>query len=277
MRVAVIGCGSIGTRHARNLKALGHWVSAFDTDAEKAFRLAVQCHGDPKQAAFCPTDNWRMFGPRDQFDAVFICTPASTHAAVASELLEVGYVGPLYVEKPLAMSVEEAEIFRVWPHPVVMVGYNWRWNRDLLEFREQSGSIEFLHFVCATRIADWPGRAYGDPLLECSHEIDLVRWWLGEFDVEMAGGRSGGFFLQSRDAVVDLWWNVAPPRRLFSAKNTRGLSRTLIPSPASIDDSYRSAIREFLCCVASRRVPSCTVADGIAVLNTVARARELAA
>ena len=35
MRFLIVGCGSIGERHLRNLKSLGHNVYGFDSDLKK--------------------------------------------------------------------------------------------------------------------------------------------------------------------------------------------------------------------------------------------------
>lgn len=276
MRVAVIGCGSIGTRHARNLKALGHWVSTFDTDAEKAFSLAVECHGDPKTAAFCPTDNWRIFGPRDRFDAVFICTPASTHGEVASELLELGYIGPLYVEKPLATSIDEAEIFRVWPNLVLMVGYNWRWNFEVGMWWKAAATGQMptrVSFQCETDYASWPGSGYGDPVLECSHEIDLAYALLGESLRLTRAQRNGpaGLILDFINddiitATVDLHWAARQSGRRFTARAGEAVFKEE-PSQASIDLSYIDAVQHFLSCIEAKRRPDCSMEDGIRVLQ----------
>jgi predicted dehydrogenase len=158
MRVAIFGGGSIGARHAMNLRNSGVLTCVLDVD--------------PTRGA-AP----EMFDPRWP-DAVIIATPAATHEAVATTLLACGYSGPLFVEKPLALR-SAAPVFRDWPHPVTMVGYNWRFHPEVAPLSALLASGGTLHLDMRTDIAKWPGAAYSDPLLECSHEVDLAYAWLG--------------------------------------------------------------------------------------------------
>src|SRR4051812_6503503 len=89
---------------------MGHDVDRFDVDAQ------------------------RGCSPADftSADAALICTPASTHEYMAQLLLAIGYRGPLFVEKPLTLpEYPKASVFRTWPHPVTMVGYNWRFHPEV--------------------------------------------------------------------------------------------------------------------------------------------------
>lgn len=274
MRIAVIGCGSIGSRHARNLTAMGHRVCLSDVDVPKMTALAGTLHahggtGDPKR-----------------LDGLMICTPASTHAAVARELLDVGYFGPLFVEKPLACSVEECAIFRSWPHQRVQLGYNWRYNRELEAFRKTlADDYRNLHYVCTTQMRAWPGRGYTAPLLECSHEIDLALCWNPALRLDDAGPLSTGAWLELRsldaNALIELAWD-APSDRWMTARRPNGTLALCHPSAASVDQSYYDELRAWVWAIEHAQAPGArvgsSVEDGIAVLRIVEQAqRRLAA
>lgn len=99
VRVALIGCGRWGRNIARVLARLGALEVIIDPagDALAGFagELGVPVVSD-LDAAFS-----------DNIDAVAIAAPAVDHAHLARRALEAGK--PVFVEKPLALKVEEAE------------------------------------------------------------------------------------------------------------------------------------------------------------------------
>jgi predicted dehydrogenase len=283
VRVAVIGCGSIGTRHAQNLVALGHYPVLFDHDYERLGRASVAV-AQPN-GVFGETRLWHpeLLASSLPLDAALICTPASTHAAVARELLEIGYRGLLFVEKPLALSVDECQIFRRWPAPV-MVGYNWRWNTEVRNFFEQlRNGARWIRLRCATRIADWPGQAYADPLLECSHELDLARAWDPTLRLRFVTGPLSwcGCVIDLESAtnqvLIDLQWDAPAPHRHFSASLDTGEIVQFKPTPTAIDQSYIIELQAFLRTVDTGTPLGCTVDEAAAVLELVEAVRRRSA
>lgn len=272
MHVAVIGCGSIGSRHATNIKALGHSLLLFDQDTSRATAVAhsLDCG---------VVGGLRSLSSGGAFisdsDAVLICTPAFTHAAVARQLLEAGYRGPLFVEKPIAISVEECAIFEVWPHPTTMVGYNLRHHRLARGMRAMFRSPVSGSFAVASDMATWPGGSYAKPLLEYSHEIDLALWFGAPPQVNYAdrsddrafivlGGRGGW--------DVSVGWKSAEYRRLWSVYDGHAGFRHVFHSPKELGDQmYSDEIAHFLDC-AYIGVPTGTpFTDGISVLDVIAQ------
>ena len=235
MRVAIIGLGSIGQRHARNVQALGHTVLPFDVDQTRGQHLA-----------YLP----------NALDAAMICTPVATHAQVARDLLSIGFQRALFVEKPLAPSVADCAVFETWPHPNVMVGYNWRWNEDYwaLDQVAEEHPAAVRVYRCLTNMAHWPGQHYGDPLLECSHEIDLALKWLGETAVvDAADVTEDGALIRlrvgrDRRALVELRWAVEDDEvaRDYSLSTDSGSMFFVSPSATSIEASYVQLVRAFL-------------------------------
>lgn len=265
MILAIFGGGSIGQRHAANLRALGHCVHIYDTDPTRG--------GDPNR--FVP----------GIVQAVLICTPASTHAALAEQLLAKHYRGPLFIEKPLATKSDEP-IFQAWPHPTTMVGYNWRFFSEIAPLQHFARRGTTFHFVCDTDMRAWPGRSYGDPLLECSHEVDLALHWLGEPQAITGGPREGGAWLQlvqaRGESIVDLNWRSTPRRRITVLHEGVIRQRTTVRAEISTSgrefhQSYVSELREFLAAVKYERPSACPFADGLRVVEICERVQQLAA
>lgn len=119
MKALVLGCGSIGSRHARNLVALGLDVAVADVDPAAAATLA---------AAAGATRVTRDAAP--PFDLVVVATPTAGHVDDLAWALRRG--ADVFVEKPLAASLEGVATARALagehPDRVVMVGCNLRFS-----------------------------------------------------------------------------------------------------------------------------------------------------
>jgi predicted dehydrogenase len=106
VRFAVIGCGVIGRQHADSIAQLGKraaLVLAADEVAEVAKKFA-----DDRGVEYTTSVSDAL--GRNDIDAVAVCTPSGTHAALAVAALEAGK--HVVVEKPLDVSLEAAERVR---------------------------------------------------------------------------------------------------------------------------------------------------------------------
>ena len=290
MRVLIIGYGSMGGRHAANARDLGHEVMVLES--AEARREAAEVDGFG--ACINP-----LSVPLETVDAVVIATPAATHRKGVQYLRRDGYAGPLFVEKPLDVDDHMGHIAWHWFHPTAMVGYNWRFHPEVLQWRGSYGLPDSWHLVCETRMASWPGSDYSSPLLECSHELDLLRAWRGpEAKIVQAGEwHPDGRFIQFDNGdLVDVRWDKAPSRRFTASwlqrevthalvgggesKSGAHWTRTLSPCWAGemIEASYREEMRAFLSAAEARTpVPgAATIADGLAVVSLVLRVEEMA-
>lgn len=270
MRVGVIGCGSIGARHARNLVALGHMPILSDVDKRKSKRLAEELH------AVDGCDMWCA-----DADAVFLCTPAAQHARMAMELLAYyNYRGPLFVEKPLALSTEECDVFRSWPSKIQCVGYNWRFQQEVQGFLRVHRSARELWFHCATDIQAWPGQEYGDPILECSHDIDLAMGLVPDAFTLTANRAPSGMVMKftgdSKVVGVDLRWNEPDARRRYLARYADKTSSYMEPRQEWTDLSYQMEVAHFMTCVERSESTRTPFVDGIRVVEIVEQAMIIA-
>jgi predicted dehydrogenase len=90
--ILLIGFGSIGQRHYRNLKELGYGnIAVHDLDKEKLKAAGVRIVEKLTDAVFA------------EFPIVFICNPSHLHVSTALRAAKAGC--HLFIEKPLALSV----------------------------------------------------------------------------------------------------------------------------------------------------------------------------
>lgn len=104
MRIAIVGCGWIGAVHSRALRGLIRGglvddavVAACDNDLDRAMAFA-RAHG----AGVATTDPAHAMA---EADAVWICTPTSSHRALVEQAAAAGLA--VYCEKPLAPSMAD--------------------------------------------------------------------------------------------------------------------------------------------------------------------------
>ncbi|HEY8342263.1 MAG TPA: Gfo/Idh/MocA family oxidoreductase [Calditerricola sp.] len=102
IRVAVIGAGQWGKNLVRTFYELGCLAAV--ADASPTIQEQVK-QAYPEVPVYA---DYRPLLERPDIPAVAIATPAHTHYAVAREALEAGK--DVFVEKPLTLSVEEAEL-----------------------------------------------------------------------------------------------------------------------------------------------------------------------
>ncbi|MCS7239261.1 MAG: Gfo/Idh/MocA family oxidoreductase [Thermoguttaceae bacterium] len=100
LRVAVVGCGYMGSLHAEKLAQLSQadLIAVVDPLPEARLRVAARCGA-------APLADFRLLF-LERLDAVVIAVPTPFHARVAMEFLVRGI--HVLVEKPLASSVDEA-------------------------------------------------------------------------------------------------------------------------------------------------------------------------
>lgn len=101
-RIALIGCGFLGSRHAKNfhaLRAKADFVYVCDNSIENAKSIGKQYHTPYS------SDYRQLLG---KVDAVSICTPTISHAEIAEFFLNNGV--HTFVEKPISYTIDEANL-----------------------------------------------------------------------------------------------------------------------------------------------------------------------
>lgn len=264
LRVAVIGAGSIGLRHIRNLLELG--CEVFVRDADDARLEAVKAeHG----VLFAHLS--------ERYDAAVIATPYRDHLRYAAHFIAENT--PVFVEKPLG-AIDQLSDWRAFErnsrHLVTQVGYQLRFHRVAQAMRSLvPGESGFFATACDMRT--WPGKSYGPLLLEASHDLDLAL--------------SMGAPATVTDAVIDPHyvaiqlgphWRVtiedrADYRREWTVEQ-RGQSMSVtFNSPDALGAlMYYDEMRHFVECVREGRQTDCPLSDGVRVLEVAAQAEQMA-
>lgn len=190
MRIIVVGCGSIGKRHLRNLKAVGE-LDLIGVDPREDRRIEVESERLAVRTYAKVTEALRQGA-----DALFVAPPSSLHVSVALEAAKAGC--HLFIEKPLSHTLEgieelvkEVEARRL----VAFVGSNWKFHRSfqrmkLLVEKGTIGRITSARCQFGQYLPDWhpwedfrqsysARRDLGGGVLLDSHEFDYLTWLLG--------------------------------------------------------------------------------------------------
>lgn len=195
--VLVAGCGSIGTRHLRNLARLGIGpLLAYDLDRQRSTNAAGAVGANPLAS----------LEEAPPLRAAFVCSPTSRHLQVARAVLERG--AHLFIEKPISDSLEgvaELLVEARRQRRTVMVGFNLRHHPSLRKIKSllderAVGRILGARIQFGQFLPDWhPWEDYrqgysanralgGGIVLDAVHEFDYARWLLG--DVRAIAGMS---------------------------------------------------------------------------------------
>ena len=190
IKILVIGCGSIGERHIRNLKSLGYKdIIAYDVKKERLKEVEEY--------------NVTTFGNLDEalnqkIDAVLVCTPSSLHLQPALLAVENGC--HVFIEKPISHNLnglDELIDFAEEKRLVTMVGFNMRFEKGLklvkkLLDEKAVGKVTTAICIAGQYLPDqhpWEDyrRGYaankslgGGVILDGIHELDYLSWFLGD-------------------------------------------------------------------------------------------------
>lgn len=128
-KILLIGAGSIGMRHFRNLTGLGYKSVAVCDRSRRRLRDVLKfsegagVYSDPKEALDKVNPN-----------AVLICTPTRSHLPLAR--LALKYNADIFIEKPLSYNLRGVDdLIRKAKDQqrIVMVACNWRFRRSWQE------------------------------------------------------------------------------------------------------------------------------------------------
>jgi predicted dehydrogenase len=189
-RVAVIGAGSIGYRHLRNLQSLG-------------VETLLICEPDPERRSHLQASHpkWKWCNELSEAfaqgpEAVIIASPSAFHEDQVRAALS--YRCAMFVEKPLSHRMGQLtelakEAFD--QNIVTMVACNMRFHPgpatvnqllkngaigELISYRLHSGSyLPDWHPERDYRKSYSASREAGGAVLDCIHELDLALWYAG--------------------------------------------------------------------------------------------------
>jgi predicted dehydrogenase len=212
MRIVLVGLGIIGRRHLANLRTL-----------EPHARITVLRHTAGNSTVPAGADSV-VFNLEDALaerpDLAFICVPTALHVAAGLAFVQSG--AHLFIEKPLSLDTVAAQTLLEesrYAARIVAVGYNLRFSRSLRAMydavregrigRVMSGRAEVGQYL-----PDWrPEADYrttssaqaklgGGVIFELSHEIDYLRWLVGEVGaVQAMAGKLSDLELDTDDTA----------------------------------------------------------------------------
>jgi myo-inositol 2-dehydrogenase / D-chiro-inositol 1-dehydrogenase len=193
LRAGLIGAGWIGQQHAQTLAERDDvaLVAVSDLDADRAGAIAAE------SGAAVFTD-WPRMLDSAALDLLWVCVPPAAHAGPAVAALDRGI--PLYLEKPIARSLDDAEIITAAAArtgTVCAIGYQWH-ALGILEDARQVLAGRPVGCLAAQSVGWTQSRPWflnraqgGGNLLERgSHHIDLARALAGEVAAVQAAGSS---------------------------------------------------------------------------------------
>lgn len=207
MRVLIIGCGSIGRRHAVNANSLCE-VAIFDANLDLSAQLAAEL-GIPSFSSLEEALNWKP-------DGVIVATPNHTHLPLAEASVKAG--SHVLIEKPISNSLAGVSDFLDYAESSsrqVFVVCNMRFHSGVDSLRESLSAIGRVHFARAYYGNYLPDMRHGADyrtlycasqdqgggvILDAIHEFDYLTWLLGEVDLVTAdAGTLGDLEIETED------------------------------------------------------------------------------
>lgn len=220
MRYALIGCGRISPNHfaaakANNLEIVGicDIVPENSLDKKLKFELSDDTH--------MYTDYKEML-EKEKPELVAVTTESGKHAAIALDCIEAGC--NLIIEKPIALSLADADaiISAAEAKGVkVCACHQNRFNKSIQKIRDAVDKKRFGRMFYGTAHirwcrdheyydrASWRGtweQDGGALMNQCIHNIDLLRWMMGDEVEEVVGmtDRLHHDYIQAEDLGVAL-------------------------------------------------------------------------
>jgi UDP-N-acetyl-2-amino-2-deoxyglucuronate dehydrogenase len=187
-RFAIIGCGQIGNRHARQIARYGTLQSVCDIVPSRAQELAT-AYGA------IPWDSPEQLLKNEMPDVVSVCTPNGLHAAHAIMALEAGC--HVLCEKPMSLSTASGLQMIAAAEKAGKKLYVVKQNRynppvEAVKKLLEEGRLGRIHSFQVNCFWNRPAAYYTDSwhgtrdldggilFTQFSHFIDLLYWLLGD-------------------------------------------------------------------------------------------------
>ncbi|MFC1716084.1 Gfo/Idh/MocA family protein [Candidatus Poribacteria bacterium] len=310
VKIAIVGAGGIADRHMEAISTIdeANIVAVVDVIKEKAVHLAGLCNATAYE---------NMEECLPEVDMVYVLTPPSFHRELAIKAIEAGK--PTVVEKPIAIELADAEAMVAVAREAnvkLMIAFNMRFRKGFMRLKEiiQSGKLGDIINYWDQRLgmgvgagSNWrttEGLLCGMSIESLSHDIDMIRWLLGEItDVranvfesrkELPGfdDNANIVFSLANGAIATIHasWSSHLGRNSRGVIGTKGTAmvggdglweltnlhlktsdmenETIEVLNDKLDvKSYRAESRHFIDCVKNNREPTITGEDGLMALR----------
>ena len=202
--LAVVGAGKIGTHRARlaaEHAGVSH-LAVVDLNADRAEALASQVDADQCRTSLAEIDTTAI-------DAVIVSSAEADHRAPVIAALELGV--PVLVEKPIALSLEDADAM-VTAGGDLSVGYSMRYAQRYAVAKQELddgkigsvvGGLARIYDTIAIGRAILRRSPGAGPVADIlTYAIDILLWYLPSRPVEVVA-RAHGTMLRSEGHDAD--------------------------------------------------------------------------
>jgi predicted dehydrogenase len=220
LKYAIIGCGRISPNHiAAAIKSNLEIVALCDLE-EKNIEDKILKFDLPK--ATKRYLDYKEMIEKEQLDLIAISTESGKHGQIALDCIDAGI--NLIIEKPITLSLEEADLIIKKANEKnikVSACHQNRFNKSIQKIREAVEKNRFGKLFHGTAHIRWNrGHDYYDRALwrgtweqdggalmnQCIHNIDLLRWMMGDEVTEVVGmtDNMNHAFIEAEDLGVAL-------------------------------------------------------------------------
>lgn len=229
LKILMVGLGSIGQRHVRNLKKLyGERIVLFAFRQRRKLELYDEGLNVVDGKNIEDEYNIKVFSDfedalKDKIDIVFISNPTSMHVEYAIKAAEKGC--SLFVEKPISDSLEKAnQLLTVIEHNKVLatVGYQMRFHPCIKLLKQYItnkaiGQLLYVHCEVGELITDMhkyedysqqyiaQKKLGGGVVVNQIHELDYLQWILGmPTEIYSLGGKLSDLNIDVEDCAMSV-------------------------------------------------------------------------
>jgi len=197
LRYALIGCGRICKNHISAVNSLSDRVmlTALCDLEQCALEKALNMAENNVQNVKTYTDYKAMLA-NEQLDFIAVATDSGKHAQIALDCMDAGV--NVLIEKPIALSIKDADaLIKKSEQKGLLLGacHQNRFNKAIAKIRGAVEAGDFGKLFNANAVIRWSrDKNYYDSgawrgtweqdggalMNQCIHNIDLLRWMLGD-------------------------------------------------------------------------------------------------
>jgi UDP-2-acetamido-3-amino-2,3-dideoxy-glucuronate N-acetyltransferase len=183
LSIAVIGCGYWGKNLVRDFHGLRALAAVSDSHAETAEKIAAHYEVPALEVDEILAD--------ESINGVVIAAPAEYHASLALKSIAAGK--HVYVEKPIALSIEDAERMIEAAGKagrILMVGHLLQYHPVFMKLKEMvaDGALGKLRYIYSRRLSLGKLRTAENVLWSFApHDISMILTLAGEEPCEVHG------------------------------------------------------------------------------------------
>ena len=287
MKIAVIGAGSIGSRHVQILRDLRHEVVVVS-----------------RQSGAGKYEKISDALKHEKFEYVVIASKTSQHVDDLRELSASKFPGKVLVEKPILNSLKKLPKNSF---DFAAVGYNLRFHPAIAWLREnlpQLGYISSANFYVGQYLPTWrKNDRYqnsssatiangGGALRDLSHELDLAQYFFGDWSfLTSSGGKFSNLEIETDDTFsIIMQTDICPAlsiqmnyldrikQRVITVNGDKGTIKIdLISGLSQFNertqvfnvDSDHTYLAEHKAMIAEDSKTICSIAEALKVMKTI--------